>query len=82
MLARKRARWFRSARVLHGLEVGDGSDKWTPLAVTRGRGTTLSAAEARKEEARGCWACAEWAACWRWAAARKKWGERKTFSIF
>jgi len=32
------------------------------LAVTPRRRTTLSAAEARREEARGCWACAEWAA--------------------
>ena len=28
--------WFRSARVLLGLEVGDGSDKWTPPGSDRG----------------------------------------------
>jgi len=57
-----RARLLRSARVRLGLEVGDGSDHWAPPGSDTESGAALSAAEARREEARGCWACAAWAA--------------------
>ena len=77
-----RARLLRSARVRLGLEVGDGSDHWAPPGSDAESGAALSAAEARREEARGCWACAEWAACWRWAAARKKRGGEENLFHF